>query len=225
MRSFEDQMKTPQTKEKMIETLSNMNYFGDETYFTQGAFVHVVGLMYFKTESEQNKKGLFSKKYYLIHLIVENLGYFIHAFYNHDNSIINALFWLEKLEGKNTLGLEQLNNLTDWVKSKIRNRSEEEVLEYLSKNKSEMSRNGLQAPNRCDGADLASITVSIKTKLQVDVLAFVKEYTGVSISERGSCKFYLIASLEILKQVIANNSSLTNLKIDKSPTGKFTISC
>ena len=117
-------MKTPQTKEKMIETLSNMNYFGDETYFTQGAFVHVVGLMYFKTESEQNKKGLFSKKYYLIYLIVENLGYFIHAFYNHDNSIINALFWLEKLEGKNTLGLEQLNNLTDWVKSKIRNRSE-----------------------------------------------------------------------------------------------------
>jgi len=235
MRSFESQMTTPQTKEKMIETLSNMNYFGDETYFTQGAFVHVVGLMYFKTETPENKKGLFSKKYYLIHSMAENLGYFIHAFYDHDNSIIyaikyfyrfiNALFWLEKLEGKNTRGLEQLNNLTDWIKSKIRNRSEEEVLEYLSKNKSEMSRNGLQAPNRCDGADLASIIVSIKTKLQADILAFVKEYTGVTISERGSCKFYLIASLEILKQVIANNSSLTNIKIDKSPTGKFTISC
>ncbi len=235
MRSFEEQMVTPKDKETMIETLSNMNYFGDETYFTQGAFVHVVGLMYFKTESEQNKKGLFSKKYYLIHSMAENLGYFIHAFYGHDNSIIyaikyfyrfiNALLWLEKLEGKNTRGLLELNNFTDWIKSKIRNRSEEEVLDYLSKNKSEVTNQRMPPINKCDGADLASVTQTIKEKLKNDVYDFVKNYTGVSIAEKGSCKFYLIASLEILRQVITNNSSSTNLKIEKTPTGKFNIKC
>jgi hypothetical protein len=235
MRSFENQMVTPQTKEKMIDTLSNMNYFGDETYFTQGAFVHVVGLMYFKTETEQNKKGLFSKKYYLIHSMAENLAYFIHAFYNHHNDIIyaikyfyrfiNALSWLEKIEGKNTPGLEQLNNFTDWIKSKIRNRSEDEVLNYIFKNMSEMTAHGLQAPVSRNSTNLGAITEPIKTKLQNDVRAFVNTYTNVSVSETGIAKFYLIASLEILKQVIANNALLTNLKIDKSGPGKFTISC
>jgi hypothetical protein len=33
----------------MIDALSNMNYYGDETYFTQGTFAHVVGTMiYYK---------------------------------------------------------------------------------------------------------------------------------------------------------------------------------
>ena len=38
------------TKKELIQNLSNMNYYGDETYFTQGAFVHVVGLMYLKNQ-------------------------------------------------------------------------------------------------------------------------------------------------------------------------------
>ncbi len=235
MRSFESQMTTPQTKEKMIDTLSNMNYFGDETYFTQGAFVHVVGLMYFKTESDENKKGLFSKKYYLIHSMAENLAYFIHAFYDHHNDIIyaikyfyrfiNALFWLEKLEGKNTPGLIELNNLTDWIKSKIRNRSEDEVLTYIFNNKSEMTSHGLQVPQARTSTNLGAINELIKTKLFNDVKTFVSKYTNTAIAETAVSKFYLIASLEILKQVISNNASLTSLKIDKSSAGKFTISC
>lgn len=235
MISFETQMATPQTKEKMINTLSNMNYFGDETYFTQGAFVHVVGLMYFKTENETNKKSLFSKNYYLIHSMAENFAYFIHAFYSHHNDIIyaikyfyrfiNALFWLEKLEGKNTKGLADLNDFTDWIKSKIRNRSEEEVFEYLRKNSSEMAKYGMPGINKCDGADLASITQKIKEKLKTDISKFVENYTGEGITEKGSCKFYLIAQLEILRKVIDNNPSLTSLKIERKSVGKFTISC
>ena len=213
-------------KMKMINTLSNMNYFGDETYFTQGAFIHVVGLMYLKTETDENKQELFSKKYYLLHSMVENFAYFIHTFYGHNNNIIyaikyfdrfiNALYWLEK----NNKILE-LNNFTEWIKLKIRNRSEEEVLGYLENHKSTLLEHGLSEVSKCEGSDLAEVTVMIKNKLKENIAKFVKLYTTVEIAQKQSCKFYLIALLEILKTTIEKYKDFTHLVITKSDTGKF----
>lgn len=238
MEQFEAQMTktdapSDSAKNQMIDTLSNMNYFGDETYFTQGAFVHVVGLMYFKTKTEDEKKSLFAKKYYLIHSMMENLAYFIHAFYSHDNSIIyaikyfyrfvNALVWLQKITGSVSKELEKIDAFTDWIKSKIRNRSEEEVLSYILANKSVVS-NFIKLEVPCEGEDLASLTGKIKTKLKEDIAKFVKSYTGISIAEKSSCKFYLIAGLEILMKTIQLNRETTNLEITKKSAGKFSIS-
>jgi hypothetical protein len=57
-----------------------MNYYGDATYFTQGTFAHVVGTMFYyggKTNCE--KTALLSKRQ-LLHSLIENLAYFIHAY-------------------------------------------------------------------------------------------------------------------------------------------------
>ena len=228
MRKFEEQMSnstinTDAAKQTMIDTLSNMNYFGDETYFTQGAFVHVVGLMYFKNETENNKKALFSKKYYLIHSMAENLAYFIHAFYEHKNDIvyaikyfnrfINALYWLEKTEA-----LANLNIFTDWIKSKIRNRSESEVRKYITDNNQEASK---YIP-RSD-ISFNVILENIESKIKNDTASFVQAYTSINISTEPVSKFYLIALLEILKKTIELNRKSTDLQITKT-NNQFSIS-
>ena len=40
----------------MINCLSYMNYYGDETYFTTGAFMHVVGTMFYYRNSNDDIK-------------------------------------------------------------------------------------------------------------------------------------------------------------------------
>lgn len=130
-------------KNKIIDTLSNMNYYGDETYFTQGAFMHVVGLMYLKHESKKDKLSLFKKPYYLIHSMMENLGYFIHSYYGHDiiyaikyyNRFINAYYWFnkiynEEIKNKDLSRIKQLGILTENIKSYIRNRDDTYVSKY-----------------------------------------------------------------------------------------------
>lgn len=83
------------TVDELINSLSNMNYFGDETYFTQGAFVHVVGTMfYYKNETIANKLLLLSPKQ-LIHSMIENLAYFIYSI-KKTNEIIIASKYLER---------------------------------------------------------------------------------------------------------------------------------
>ncbi len=126
-------------KNNIIDTLSNMNYYGDETYFTQGAFQHVVGLMYYKTQSINIKKKLFKKTYYLIHSMIENMAYFIHAYYKHNNDIIyaikyynrfiNAYVWLELVSNNNNLiKLNDLDELTELIKLHIRNRDNDYIM-------------------------------------------------------------------------------------------------
>jgi hypothetical protein len=72
--------------------------------------------------------------------------------------------------------------------------------------------------------DLAEVTILIKARLKTDLAKFVSTYTKESIAEKGSCKFYLIAMLEILKKTVDTYKDFTDLTITKTLTVKFSIS-
>ncbi len=189
------------TKKELIQNLSNMNYYGDETYFTQGAFVHVVGLMYLKNQPQNIKNQLFKKKYYLIHSMMENLGYFIHAYYEHNNDIIyaikyynrfiNAYNWLINFSSPR---IDELDILTSNIKSHIRNREDE----YILNNKHIF--NMVEVSNSND-------VNFIKNHILQRINELIVQLTKTND--------YLLSLLFLLEKAISENQSVTNIKITK----------
>ena len=115
-------------KQQVINSLSHMNYYGDETYFTQGAFIHVVGTMFYYRKEDINKKVLLFKSYYLIHSMIENLAYFIHAFEKKKDIIYAVKYYHRFFDAFNlfiimkNLNIKNLNEILvelDFMKSKL----------------------------------------------------------------------------------------------------------
>ncbi len=131
-------------KQQVIDSLSHMNYYGDETYFTQGAFIHVVGTMFYYRKEENYKKVLLFKSYYLIHSMIENLAYFIHA-YEKNESIIYAIKYYHRffdafnlfiiMKDLKIVNLNELLVKLDFMKSKLRNRTNDEILQVMNSEK------------------------------------------------------------------------------------------
>jgi hypothetical protein len=105
----------------MRDALSNMNYSGDETYFTIGAFKHVVGTMFyyrdvFSTDKIEEKKKICNNQFLiesdLIHSMIENLAYFLHSLDNNNNDLIVAIKYFERFINATVL-LLNLTNITD----------------------------------------------------------------------------------------------------------------
>ena len=203
-------------KNTIIETLSNMNYYGDETYFTQGAFMHVVGLMYFKNKTDEDKKQLFKKKYYLIHSMIENMAYFIHAYYEHHyniiyaikyyNRFINAYLWLCIINNNSNIeNIVKIDNLTANIKSYIRNRPDDFILN--NKIKFNIDNNNVN--------DIKTIIIS-----QLNDLIY--ELCNNSL-EINNINFYLLSLLYILNKTINQNQNYTSIKITNN-NNKYTIS-
>lgn len=128
-------------KQQVIDSLSHMNYYGDETYFTQGAFIHVVGTMFYYRKEENHKKVLLFKSYYLIHSMIENLAYFIHAFEKKKSIIYAVKYYHRFFDAFNLfiimkeLNINNLNKLLvelDFMKSKLRNRTNNEILQVMN---------------------------------------------------------------------------------------------
>jgi hypothetical protein len=128
-------------KKQVIDSLSNMNYYGDETYFTQGAFIHVVGTMFYYRKEQNYKKVLLFKSYYLIHSMIENLAYFIHAFEKKKSIIYAVKYYHRFFDAFNLfiimkeLNINDLNKLLvelDFMKSKLRNRTNDEILQVMN---------------------------------------------------------------------------------------------
>lgn len=136
-------------RNNMINALSFMNFYGDETYFTIGSFLHVVGTMfYFRNKSTQEKMSLITSQQ-LIHSMIENLSYFIHAMDRTHNDVLIALKYMDRFFDaynlfikKNNLILsdnkkQTLNLIIDLLKtlkSKYRNRSDQEIIDYENSN-------------------------------------------------------------------------------------------
>ena len=194
-------------KNKIIDTLSNMNYYGDETYFTQGAFMHVVGLMYFKNKSDEIKKELFKKKYYLIHSMIENMAYFIHAYYEHDNDIIyaikyynrfiNAYWWLNMINNNKLDNIVKIDNLTANIKSYVRNRPDEYILNNKTKFNIDNDNNNVN---------------EIKNIIIVELNNLISELCDKNINVNNS-NYYLSSLLYILEKTIMSNQEYTSIKI------------
>ena len=159
MRYFEHLMKNPinppitPTKiqtytEELINALSHMNFYGEDTYFTQGAFLHVVGTLFYYFNKKNYDKIKLVTHQHLIHSMIENLAYLIHeikigSMNNlHDDDIvfktikyfqrfINAYLLLELKHSKKVI-LHDLDKRIyenfEFIKNNLRNRSDEEIL-------------------------------------------------------------------------------------------------
>ena len=128
-------------REEMIESLSNMNFYGDETYFTLGSFMHVVGTMFYYRSEPDNKKINFLTEGQLIHSMIENLAYFIHN-YDHYNDIIigikyverfmNAYKLLKEKQNNPIIGKDEIFTLMNEMKSKLRNASKDALMTHFA---------------------------------------------------------------------------------------------
>jgi hypothetical protein len=135
-------------KNKLMNILSNMNYYGDETYFSVGAFLHVVGTMFYLKDS--NYKSIICQPQQLIHSMIENLAYFIHS-YSKSNDIIIAIKYMARfMDAYVQLTIYNNNNnqiycslidvptnliklMTD-IKNRVRNATNESINEYYVEN-------------------------------------------------------------------------------------------
>ena len=152
MKIFEETFKNKEiNRNEIANNLSFMNYYGDETYFTIGAFKHVVGTMFYYNKKSDMEKRLFLQnqepnknksvnilKNNLIHSMIENLAYFIHVLHK-NNDIIIAIKYLERfIDAFKLLKITNIKNydkklidLMNILKNNFRNRSNEEILSYL----------------------------------------------------------------------------------------------
>jgi len=127
-------------KKYLINKLSEMNYYGDETYFTQGAFLHIVGLMYLNEDQIITNYSIL-KEYHLIHSMIENMAYFIDSIDGKKDIIYSIKYFSRFLEACYIFNIlykkdhihkkriEDLKILTKNIKSFIRNRTNKEIID------------------------------------------------------------------------------------------------
>ena len=185
-------------REQIIESLSYMNFYGDETYFTIGSFMHVVGTMFYYREKTDDEKIRFLTEGQLIHSMIENLAYFIHNF-DHTNNIIISIKYLERfmnayklLKKKQGVQLDKkhdtLFQLMNDIKNKLRNASQESILTYFKiKNHNDIKEN---------------------IKKTIDKLKKgLKELLTVEPILNGDFQFYLSIMIRLLMSVITDINS------------------
>ncbi len=220
---------------EMIDALSYMNYFGDETYFTQGCFVHVVGTMFYyrNLDMSQNGKPKLLTISQLIHSLVENLAYFLHAYdkkgiivaVKYMQRFINA-YHMIKIKKSEPVSkyLIDLEEFLDFIKLNIRNLSNGEIYEKL-KNKSEhqeyFAKFGEQFMNN---QNFAIVMEVFKKKISCELLSKFVNFImseGLSVINNFSNNdYYLYGLFELLRIVVSSNTDCTDLTIS-CDNGKY----
>ena len=126
----------------IIENIAKMHYCADESYITLGTLYHIVGPTYFN--KDEDSTVLLKKQYYLVHSMMENLGYFINAYYSHNKDIIYAIKYFGRCVDAYILlykifyntdynnviveeKIDQVNNIAKYIKSQIRGKSNKEI--------------------------------------------------------------------------------------------------
>jgi hypothetical protein len=229
MKIFEENFKNKKINKDIIaHNLSFMNYYGDETYFTLGAFKHVVGTMfYYSVKTDEEKKSFLrnqgpikDKSQYimennLIHSMIENLAYFIHILHK-NNNIITAIKYLERFmdafklfkiiefTDNDTKLFELMKNL----KNNFRNRSNDEILTYLK------SDNSVTIKNIISDID---INIDNIDKIIHKIILILGEYMVIFLNHHkidfvipgnlNNNDIYIYYLIYIIKSVIKNNNT------------------
>ena len=185
---------------KIIDSLSFMNYYGDETYFTIGSFMHVVGTMFYYRNIDDDYKMKLLNKSHLIHSMIENLAYFIHSF-EKSNDIIIAVKYLERFMNAYKLFKKIKNNtlfdLLNELKSKFRNTTDDDIRVYLK------------------NFNLSSDDINVeKNKRKSKLSSLFTELTKIENKDNDTFVFYIKCLLELLLDCI--NSDYTFIKLNKN---------
>lgn len=217
-----------ETRDKMIDELSYMNLYGDETYFTTGSFMHVVGTMFYFRLYDDNDKIKILTHQQIIHSMIENLSYFIHTMNAKNNDVIIGTKYLERffngyklyLIKKNILISEniiKILNLLNLIKNHYRNRADNEIINYEKK-------------YLIDTNDNIDINIDVKMlKLkkinELDNLILSLEQNNLkntNLNEFNKCYLYTYILLSIVNSCI--DQSYTNIRINLSNENNIIIS-
>ncbi len=117
----------------LINALSEMNFYGDDTYFTQGSFLHVVGTLFYYSTLKNDEKIKLLTIQHLIHSMIENLAYLIHDI---ENSLdATTLTPLQKMNSvfKASKYLQRFINAYVLIQNKINKKDlvDKEIYEFL----------------------------------------------------------------------------------------------
>ena len=213
--------KTNNDKNKIIDALSFMNYYGEDTYFTQGAFTHVVGTMFYYKNKSIDETNLYLKKYYIIHSLIENAAYFIDSYNTKLNTtninevLIYASKYLQRfingllLLFKNDI-LEKLLDQCNNIKTNIRNKSDTELKLYIE-SLEEYTNKDIKINN------FKKLKVDDINKSLVDIIYEFKLYKPID-----DINFYINAVLILLKYTLDQYKDNTTLTITYE-NNKFSI--
>ena len=199
--------------EHIAEGLSYMNFYGDETYFTLGAFKHVVGTMFYYSDKEVIEKVSFLNESDLVHSMIENLAYFIHSILL-KNDVIIAVKYMERfMDAYKLIKIKQESNIIDnglfslmnELKNHFRNRSRKEIIEYLKLDKD---------------TNIDNIINNKKEELLKLMNKFFNKNVNLSFLTNDNHKF-IYYLLFLLKNVINNKNSFINIEYNDS-TNNFT---
>ncbi len=133
-------------KNVLIDNLSYMNYYGEETYFTTGAYIHVVGTMfYYSKNTTDDEKNKILTCQQLIHSMIENLAYFSYTMKKTEDIIIGSKYMERFINAyhlfllKNNIyigeNIKKLLLVLNTIKNKYRNRSDNEIIEQIQSDK------------------------------------------------------------------------------------------
>jgi hypothetical protein len=206
-------------KKELISKLSEMNYYGDETYFTQGAFLHVVGLMYLNEDLDKNNDSdkvkimenyKILKEYHLIHSMIENMAYFIESITKKDiiysikyfSRFLEACYifnTLYKQDDKYKTIIEKLTILTKNIKSYIRNRTDEEII--------------INAKNF--GITGSHTALEIRTTIITELHELINGINKINIFDKET---YIKVLLDLLSRYINDDNTFIRISKNKNNT-------
>ena len=198
-------------KNDLMNTLSNMNYYGDETYFSVGAFLHVVGTMFYLGGQQEDIKRIICQPPQLIHSMIENLAYFIHSYVKTDDIIIaikymarfmDAYLQYTKYKSMNNASMqftpieEELITLMNGIKNHVRNASDTSINTYYSK--------GYYPPVKEKDKKLINIRDRLNGMLSKILLNLSKQY---------NINYYTKLLLNLLLQTLDTDYTFINITI------------
>ena len=199
-------------KNDLMNTLSNMNYYGDETYFSVGAFLHVVGTMFYLGGQQEDIKRIICQPPQLIHSMIENLAYFIHSYVKTDDIIIaikymarfmDAYLQYTKYKSMNNASMqstpieEELITLMNDIKNHVRNASDTSINTYYSK--------GNYPPVKERDEQLINIRDRLNGMLSKILLNLSKQY---------NINYYTKLLLNLLLQTLDTDYTFINITIN-----------
>lgn len=198
--------------ENLIDVLSNMNYYGDETYFTQGAFVHVVGLMFYYNDLDLLEMTRLVTFQQLIHSMIENLAYFVKS----KNCMIVSIKYFQRfLNAYNLLCIKtngelkcgnwtELNNTMTFIKLNLRNASNDKIIELVKIS---------QTPT----LSIDEFVSQYKSELYHKFNEYIQNIETIVINTtttNNTKHYYLFQMLKLLKYSIDNLQIYTDITID-----------
>lgn len=219
-----DNINKEQIIKEMSDSLSYMNFYGDETYFTIGSFIHVVGTMFYYNNYDDSDKIKILTYQQLLHSMIENLAYFLHTMDKKQNDVLIGTKYLERffngyklfLLKKNNVSLkvDELLNLLKKLKKYFRNRTDTEIINYIKETE----------PNSTIFIDVNLVKLNKIQLLENKLLGLLDSSDAkvLLLYNNNKYQFYIYALTTLIKSCISQD--YTFIEIDNTNENDIVLS-